>query len=122
MKGEEAVIDKSKIEFPLISEQAPKDGMCSSTDECAKMMKVLSDANRLEIVRSLIAGPKSVSEISETTGLYPQRVSHHLSPMRLAGLVEGERHGRNIIYRISPKIAGEQGVDLGCCSIVFRAL
>ncbi|MDY6878955.1 MAG: metalloregulator ArsR/SmtB family transcription factor [Desulfatiglans sp.] len=113
--------NKNKGTLPLILERAPEDGICCSTDECANMMRVLGDTNRLQIIRSLIAGPKNVSQISEATHLHPQRVSHHLSPMRLAGLVLGERHGRNIIYRISPKIACEQGLDLGCCSIVFRA-
>jgi DNA-binding transcriptional ArsR family regulator len=106
----------------LVPNSVPANGMCVNPDQCASMMKVLSDPNRIRIVRALIAGPSSVSGISERTGLDVHRISHHLGRMRLAGIVECVREGRSIIYRISEHIAVANGLDLGCACIMFRSL
>ena len=85
-------------------------------------MKVLSEVPRLLIVRALIPGPCHVAALAERTGLTPARVSHHLGRMRLAGVVECSRDGQTIVYRIAPRIATPDGLDLGCCRIQFRKL
>ena len=85
-------------------------------------MKVLSEASRLLIIRALIQGPHHVAAIAEQTGLTPARVSHHLARMRLAGVVEHAREGQTVVYRIAPRIARPEGLDLGCCCIQFRSL
>ena len=97
-------------------------GLCRNPDDCAHMMKILSDANRIKIVRALISGPSHVSSISELTGLSVHRISHHLGRMRLARLVAATRDGRNIVYRIADTVATQGGVDLGCACIIFRPL
>jgi DNA-binding transcriptional ArsR family regulator len=84
-------------------------------------MKTLSDPNRIRIVRALIAGPASVSEIAARAGLGVHRVSHHLGRMRAAGLVAGTRHGRRIVYRIAEAVGTAGGLDLGFCQVRFRA-
>ena len=99
-----------------------KTGLCRNPDDCAHMMKILSDANRIKIVRALISGPSHVSSISEATGLSVHRISHHLGRMRLARLVAATRDGRNIVYRIADSVATAGGVDLGCACIIFRPL
>ena len=85
-------------------------------------MKVLSEAPRLLIIRVLISGPCHVAAIAGQTGLTPSRVSHHLGRMRLAGVVECSREGQMVVYRIVPRIATPEGLDLGCCRIQFRKL
>lgn len=95
---------------------------CGVPDECANIMKMLSETPRLLIVRALMAGPCHVAAISAQTGLSPARVSHHLGRMRLAGVVESSRSGQTIVYRISRRIAAPDGLDLGCCRIQFRPL
>ena len=106
----------------LVPGAVPEKGMCLNPDQCAHMMKVLSDPNRIKIVRTLIGGPSSVSGVSEKTGLDAHRISHHLGRMRLAGLVECVRDGRSIIYRISERVSSPHGIDLGCACIMFRSL
>ena len=96
--------------------------MCANPDQCAQIMKVLSDPNRIRIVRALIAGPANVSRLSEMTGLTVHRISHHLGRMRPAGIVECVREGRTVVYRIAEDVAVDGGVDLGCACILFRAL
>lgn len=100
----------------------PPRPMCSCVNDCADTLKVLADANRVLIVRTLIGRALCVGDICAATGLPQQRVSHHLGRMRLAGVVEAERDGKSVIYRISPDIAAEDGIDLGCCRVVFRQL
>ena len=90
--------------------------------ECAAIMKVLSEASRILIVRALIPGPCHVAAIAGQTGLAPARVSHHLARMRLAGVVECSREGQTVVYRIEARVAVPDGLDLGCCRIQFRNL
>jgi len=98
------------------------DRFCCVPTECAGVMKVLSEVPRLLIIRALIPGPRHVAALADQTGLTPARVSHHLGRMRLAGVVECSREGQTIVYRIAPRIATPDGLDLGCCRIQFRKL
>ena len=95
---------------------------CCVPLQCAAIMKVLSEAPRLLLIRALISGPCHVAVLAEQTGLTPARVSHHLARMRLAGVVECTREGQTVVYRIVPRIAVPDGLDLGCCRIQFRKL
>ena len=104
------------------SEKIPDTGMCLNPDECAKAMMTLTDSNRLRIIRALLVSRRNVGEIAKITGLNIHRVSHHLGIMRLVGLVEPSRQGRNIVYNINPSILTKHGVDLGCLCITFRGL
>jgi len=95
---------------------------CCVPQECAAIMKVLSEAPRILIIRALIPGPCRVAVIADQTGLTPARVSHHLGRMRLAGVVECSREGQTVVYRIAERIATPDGLDLGCSRIQFRKL
>lgn len=107
---------------PLDEGGPPDAALCSCASDCALSLKAVADPNRILILRALIRGPLNVSEICAETGLSQQRVSHHLGRMRPAGLVTAERDGRSVIYRVSPRIAVENGIDFGCCRLTFRAI
>lgn len=107
---------------PTQRERTPRTGMCITPEECSKVMRMLSDPSRLRIVRALFDGEHNVGEIAKLTGINIHRVSHHLGIMRLIGLVEAKRSGRNVVYCVSARNLGKGGLDLGCCSIAFRAL
>jgi len=64
----------------------------------AKVMKILSEPNRLNILYSMGLECSPVSAIIEATGLSQTNVSFHLRVMREAGLVKGERRGAFIYY------------------------
>mgnify|MGYP002356338153 CR=1 FL=1 len=100
----------------------PHQPLCSCVTDCAEVLKALADANRVLIVRALLSQALNVSAISASTGLPQQRVSHHLARLRLSGIVEPERDGRSVVYRISPDIACDGGLDIGCCRLSFRPL
>jgi ArsR family transcriptional regulator len=94
-----------------------------STD-CARYLKALADAGRLKIVQCLQAGAKNVSELSALLNEPLVNVSHHLSVLRNAGLVQVERRGKFIVYSLHPDVfrPDEDGrasdcLDLGCCRL-----
>lgn len=95
-----------------------------SVGECAKILKALADESRLKIVRLLLNGELSVSEVVRLLGMAQPQVSHHLSILRSSGLVDTRREGKKIINFIDPEVKyilekKEIGLDLGCCSIQF---
>ncbi len=66
--------------------------------DLAKVLKVLSEPNRLKILFSMGLECAPVSAIIARTGLSQTNVSFHLRILREAGLVKGERHGSYIYY------------------------
>jgi DNA-binding transcriptional ArsR family regulator len=65
------------------------------------VFKALSDLNRLRILLSLRGGQLCVCQIIALIGLAPSTVSKHLSILHQADLVEVEKQGRWIYYRLS---------------------
>lgn len=93
--------------------------------ECAKILKSLADESRLKIIRLLLNGEHSVSEVVRLLGIAQPQVSHHLSILRGSGLVDTRREGKKIINFIDTEVKyilkkKEIGLDLGCCSIKFE--
>src|SRR5258705_5348980 len=68
--------------------------------------KALADVNRLRIVRRLADGEASVAELIAHVGLSQPLVSHHLKRLRVAGLVETRRVGRETICTLRPEAFG----------------
>ena len=69
--------------------------------------KALADVNRLRIVRRLADGDASVAELIAHVGLSQPLVSHHLKRLRVAGLVETRRVGRETVATLRPEAFGE---------------
>jgi ArsR family transcriptional regulator len=67
----------------------------------AEVLKTLSNPRRLEIIHLLAEGPREVSRLAEEMGISQPNVSQHLALMRSAGVVEAERDGREVRYRLS---------------------
>lgn len=67
----------------------------------AEVLKALSSPRRLEIIHRLADGPREVGRLADELGISQPNVSQHLSVLRAAGLVEAERHGRDVRYRIT---------------------
>jgi len=89
---------------------------------CAGMLKVLADDTRLAVVRQLITGAKHVAELNEPLGVEQSLLSHHLKVLRNAGIVEAERDGKGVLYRLAPQIEvrrSVEAIDLGCCRLTF---
>ena len=67
----------------------------------AEILKTLASPRRLEILHRLFEGPREVGRIAAELGLSQPNVSQHLSVLRTAGLVESERDGREVRYRLA---------------------
>ncbi|MGK2850570.1 MAG: ArsR/SmtB family transcription factor [Candidatus Limnocylindrales bacterium] len=69
--------------------------------------KALADVNRLRIVRRLAASEASMAELIAHVGLSQPLVSHHLKRLRVAGLIETRRVGRETVATLRPEAFGE---------------
>ncbi len=71
----------------------------------AKVFKALSDPTRLRILKMLEARPMCVCEIRHVLKGSQPNISHHLKTLAEAGLVESEKDGLWIDYRLPDKPA-----------------
>ena len=67
-----------------------------------EVFKALADETRLAVlVRIAVAGrAMTVSEIKDCCGIHLSGVSRHLRQLRSAGLVDAEKEGREVRYRL----------------------
>jgi ArsR family transcriptional regulator len=65
------------------------------------VLKVLASPKRLEIIHLLAEGPREVTRLASELGMSQPNVSQHLAVMRAAGVVERERDGREVCYRLA---------------------
>ena len=66
----------------------------------ANVIKALAHPSRVLIAETLIDGERCVCELTELVGADISTVSKHLSVMKNAGLVEIEKRGLNVYYRL----------------------
>jgi ArsR family transcriptional regulator, arsenate/arsenite/antimonite-responsive transcriptional repressor len=87
----------------------------------ALRLKALADPARVKLVSLLFssaAGEVCSCDLAEAVGLTESTVSHHLTQLRRAGLVESERRGMNVYHR--PRrdalVALCSVLDPNCCT------
>ena len=68
--------------------------------EAEAMLRQLAHAARLMILCSLTEGEKTVGQLIELVDLSQSAVSQHLAKLREAGLVDSDRRGQMVYYRI----------------------
>jgi DNA-binding transcriptional ArsR family regulator len=68
--------------------------------EQARVLKALANETRLKIVHRLGRGECRVGELGRTVGADQSTVSKHLAILRGVGVVEDERRGNTVIYRL----------------------
>lgn len=69
--------------------------------ELAKITKSMANPHRLEIIELLAQGEFSVEQIAEQTNLSIANASQHLQVLKLVQLVDINRQGNFIYYRLS---------------------
>ena len=67
----------------------------------ADFCKVMGNATRLQIIHALREHPMNVGEISQASGFGQTIVSRQLSALRNAGIVQNQRHGNEVNYRLT---------------------
>jgi ArsR family transcriptional regulator, arsenate/arsenite/antimonite-responsive transcriptional repressor len=73
----------------------------------SKSLQALSDPTRREILRLLRAGDMSAGQIAEQFDMTAPSVSHHLSTLKNADLVQARRDGQTIIYALNATVLQE---------------
>jgi rhodanese-related sulfurtransferase/DNA-binding transcriptional ArsR family regulator len=69
--------------------------------EFARVGRATASPKRLEILDLLAQAPRAVEAIAEQTGLTLANASRHLQVLRGARLVEAEKQGRFVTYRLA---------------------
>lgn len=75
--------------------------MEENAKKIAALLKLLANEHRLMILCSLIKEPLSVSKIHEyTPSITASALSQHLIQMKAAGIIDSDKQGMNVIYKI----------------------
>jgi DNA-binding transcriptional ArsR family regulator len=74
--------------------------MRRSTEARSVLFRGLSEPSRLALIEQLARGDRRVSDLAVATGLTQPNVSKQLACLWDCGLVERERRGREIHYRL----------------------
>jgi len=82
-------------EAPLAPDQA---------DRLAAALRVIADPARLRLVSLIASRPDATScvcELTEPLGLSQPTVSHHLKVLHASGILDREKRGRWVFYRLN---------------------
>ncbi|MEK6550981.1 MAG: metalloregulator ArsR/SmtB family transcription factor [Pseudomonadota bacterium] len=75
-------------------------------EQVARIGKAVSSPIRLELLEILCQGDKSVEQLARATDISVKLASAHLKALKAARLVESQRHGKHIHYRLTdPQVA-----------------
>lgn len=77
------------------------EAMQASADHACRLMKVLTNPDRLLILCQLTQQEKCVSELQDLLGIVQPTLSQQLTVLRKEKLVTTRREGKNIYYRFS---------------------
>ena len=94
----------------------------------AELLAAVAEPTRLRVLWQLAKGPEHVGRLAKLVGIRMVNMSHHLGVMRQAGVLENDKEGRQVLYRLRPDVltpgttADVLGVlTLGQFRIVLRA-
>lgn len=76
-------------------------------EQVARLGKAFSSATRLEILGILDQGPRTVQVLAERLDQSTANTSQHLKVLREARLVEAEKDGLHVTYRLADEKVGE---------------
>lgn len=70
-------------------------------EQFARIGKAVSSPRRLELLDLLCQGPRTVEELAKQAGLSFANASRHLQVLRAARLIEAEKEGLYVTYRLA---------------------
>lgn len=95
--------------LPMTTNRTIKDALY---EQVARIAKASASPKRLELIELLGQSPKTVEALALEAGISAKLVSAHLKELKSARLVEGERQGKYIIYRLASAEVGQLWVTL----------
>jgi rhodanese-related sulfurtransferase len=81
-------------------------------EQVSRIGKVFSSPKRLELIELLCQGEKTVETLANEASISVKLTSSHLRELRMAHLVETERQGKNIYYRLADKSVADLWVQI----------
>jgi DNA-binding transcriptional ArsR family regulator len=69
-----------------------------------KVFKALADPNRRRVLELLHSGPMSAGELSGHFTVSKPTMSAHFTVLQEAGLIEAEKTGRTVLYRLKMSV------------------
>lgn len=81
-------------------------------DQLSRIGKVVSSPKRLELIELLCQSEKTVETLAREAEISVKLASAHLKELRIANLVETERRGKYISYRIADAAVSDFWVSL----------
>jgi ArsR family transcriptional regulator, arsenate/arsenite/antimonite-responsive transcriptional repressor len=80
----------------------------------------MCDRTRLRLLHTLSAGPLCVADLQEILREPQVKVSKHLGFLKRRGMVQSERQGNRMIYRLPAKRPSELSTNLACLQDCVR--
>lgn len=73
----------------------------------SNVFKALADPTRRQVLQLLRRGPMTAGELAEQFDLSKPTMSVHFAVLREASLIDSEKHGRTIMYRLRMSVLEE---------------
>jgi DNA-binding transcriptional ArsR family regulator len=72
-------------------------------DQAGRVFSALADPTRRRLLSAISATPATATELAGDLPISRQAVTKHLNALAEAGLLQREREGRDIRYRVTPE-------------------
>ena len=79
--------------------------MQASADDACRLMKVLSNRDRMMLLCQIGQGEKCVGELEDCLDIHQPTLSQQLTVLRNEELVETRREGKQIYYSLNSNVA-----------------
>ena len=76
----------------------------SEARKVAALLAAVAEPTRLRVLWQLAKGPQHVGALAELIKIPMVNMSHHLGVMRQAGVLDDEKDGRKVIYKLRPEV------------------
>jgi ArsR family transcriptional regulator, arsenate/arsenite/antimonite-responsive transcriptional repressor len=97
---------------PLTSQPLTRD----RAEQVAPLLKALADPVRLQLmslVASRVGGEACICDLNAAFDLSQPTISHHMKVLHQAGLVERDKRGAWVYYRVRPQALSNLGTLIG---------
>jgi len=81
--------------------QDQKSNMAANAEQAEKLLKLLANKYRLQILCSLVSGEKSAGELESEGELSQSAISQHLAKLRDAEVVTAQKRGQMVYYKLA---------------------
>lgn len=83
-----------------VAVDAPEPPHGDTLTAAGELLRALAAPVRIAVVLQLRSSPRCVHELVDALGVTQPLISQHLRVLKAAGVVRGERRGREVVYRL----------------------